>query len=543
MWVGWRGEKRGEGIFQEMSCCACLQELKEKDEIRCPDVACGAVGCTECMMANLRVMLFEEHQEPQCMQKCGVVLSRAFLMERIPSFRKEYGVYQKRRLRMIQDGLIPSSMESVVTFKRMRAEEERTSVMVEGRNKLKKQYDEACAEATRGAARVKSLRMTSGIRETVHDMHKCPLCAEFIPVMPVCPFCACDVPNWVDLHHVKAEKPTPRVQQVLCRCPVAECVGYVDLEGYCALCKSKTCVVCHGACEEGHRCDPAQVLSVQTIKKDSKLCPNTACGAAIMRIDGCTAMWCLLCGTSFDWVTLEITDAKHNPEMMKFRKGLREAGISPVAEAGCVEMALSEYEIASVRTRFEMAGLARSVNMAVVCAFTYLVCVLRDCMHKKEMKQVGAEFLGADMHREARLQFMVGEMKEAAFTDLVYRREKQAECEAELNGINNTVVAVGCDILRKLRAHQHNGSMTSKLVDTAATSIRALIEQYNTAVSAVAIVFATKANVIEFVEDGRKTPNAASVEGFISRAGHFICVSSYKGAVGTKLHTLGLRNY
>ena len=56
------------------------------------------------------------------------------------------------------------------------------------------------------------------------------------------------------------------------------------------------------------------------IIKDSKQCPK--CKNYIQRIYGCNQMFCTICHTCFNWVTLEILDKVNvnNPELINYQR-------------------------------------------------------------------------------------------------------------------------------------------------------------------------------------------------------------------------------
>lgn len=67
-------------------------------------------------------------------------------------------------------------------------------------------------------------------------------------------------------------------------------------------------------------CDDNNYKTCQMIIKDSKQCPK--CKNYIQRIYGCNQMFCTICHTCFNWVTLEILDKVNvnNPELIEYLK-------------------------------------------------------------------------------------------------------------------------------------------------------------------------------------------------------------------------------
>ncbi len=67
-------------------------------------------------------------------------------------------------------------------------------------------------------------------------------------------------------------------------------------------------------------CDDNNYRTCQMIIKDSKQCPK--CKNYIQRIYGCNQMFCTICHTCFNWVTLEILDKVNvnNPELINYQR-------------------------------------------------------------------------------------------------------------------------------------------------------------------------------------------------------------------------------
>ena len=74
------------------------------------------------------------------------------------------------------------------------------------------------------------------------------------------------------------------------------CNGHLDAQNRCMLCRTRFCTACERRMDDGHVCDPNDVLSVEALSKMTK-CPS--CGAAVERRSGCDSMTCANCGTRF----------------------------------------------------------------------------------------------------------------------------------------------------------------------------------------------------------------------------------------------------
>ena len=496
-----------------MECVSCYDSLPDKDAVKC--TSCAAIACKACMLKHLHV-LHQEHKTPICIG-CQKELGREFLMTTIPSFRKTYNTWQKERLKRSQDDRIPASLEFVGPYKRLREEEERKPLLVAKRIEAKKNYDEATKELALSTDRAEVLRITAGIKANVGDpLRHCRVCNESVTWWQGnCPTCGTPRASAAPLPAAAAAAP---VLKVLCGCPVDKCVGYVLEDGTCPVCSKTMCLACHEVAEDdGHRCDPSTVLSVAAIKTDTKLCPNTACGTPIHRIHGCNNMWCILCGTFFDWKTLAITRQAHNPEHIKFKQALNGAGITKTTTA-CNPPVGVRAAVFLART---MHAHLHTKDTATVYAVAGLLIPMQTCLTKKAAKTEDARFLNNDIHRELRLDFMIGKISEEEFADTLHRREKQAEYESELQAISNTFLAVGNELLDDIRPVQ---------CAAAVPSIEALVAQYNIAVEALAVIFATKPKSIVISYTTPAGITATAEEGWGTNTGNrFICTAKCLG--------------
>jgi hypothetical protein len=97
-------------------------------------------------------------------------------------------------------------------------------------------------------------------------------------------------------------------------CSSADCLGYLDEKGFCAVCLETTCLQCNVLKNKvtEHECQEEDVLNWQYIKTTTKPCPS--CQTRIYKITGCDQMWCTKCNHAFSWSrgTLE-RGAVHNP--------------------------------------------------------------------------------------------------------------------------------------------------------------------------------------------------------------------------------------
>jgi len=117
-------------------------------------------------------------------------------------------------------------------------------------------------------------------------------------------------------------------KQFLHKCGVADCLGSLSTAWKCEMCDTYSCSKCHAIKGENrdaeHTCDPANVASVDEIKKSTRNCPS--CATAIYKIEGCDQMFCTMpgCETAFSFLTGQReTGRVHNPHFFEMqRQGL-----------------------------------------------------------------------------------------------------------------------------------------------------------------------------------------------------------------------------
>ena len=107
----------------------------------------------------------------------------------------------------------------------------------------------------------------------------------------------------------------------LTKCPTDECLGFLNAQYNCDICKKSTCSKCFDTKEEGHECNPDTLATAEMIKKDTKGCPK--CGEMIHKSYGCDQMYCTSCHTVFSWDTGKITTGiTHNPHYFEYQRRL-----------------------------------------------------------------------------------------------------------------------------------------------------------------------------------------------------------------------------
>jgi hypothetical protein len=116
------------------------------------------------------------------------------------------------------------------------------------------------------------------------------------------------------------ERGTP-AQVIIHHCH--NCNGYVTEQsnGECILCNKMHCEKCQELSHDD-ACDPEIVKNVKEIKSNTKPCPK--CHVRVFKIEGCYQMFCVMCGTPFDWGSGKLIENEtiHNPHYAEYLRSL-----------------------------------------------------------------------------------------------------------------------------------------------------------------------------------------------------------------------------
>ena len=312
-------------------------------------------------------------------------------------------------------------------------------------------------------------------------------------------------------------------------CPAAECRGFLSTQYRCGLCRTRVCRDCHGvvvtaaqaqaAAAHGapaaqaqaavarllaeHRCDPADVASVQAIARDSKPCPR--CGAMIHRVSGCSQMYCTApgCQTAFDWDTgREVTGRIHNPHYYEFVRaaGAGGAGRRELDDIPCGGMPTLDRFLAAMRAAHAPPGTpAAAAERAplpaeVVARYADLLGAHRMAVHVEDVElrtrwrdaAAGGDAFAAN--RDLRTSFLLGDLGADDFKKELHKREKRARKVHAVAQVLAMVANVAADTYRGLVLA---GCRPPRALDEAQEQMRALREYANASLAAVAARFAS----------------------------------------------------
>jgi len=246
------------------------------------------------------------------------------------------------------------------------------------------------------------------------------------------------------------------------QCPVEECKGFLSEEWFCGMCNKYYCKKCNETLNENHECDPELVKTMELLNNDSKSCPK--CGTVIFRVDGCAQMWCTSCHTAFNWRTGEIETGRiHNPHFIEFKKKTmmsREHGDIPCG---------------GVPTFRELRE-ARATNTILQYGMV---------VHQMERELLFMNLEPYD-NLNLRIGYMLNELDEATFKNILQRQEKFKEKQRDCAYIFEMLANTGGDLLRQYvlepQRHDEIVDILHKLVSYSNEVFTTIRKRYNSAV-------------------------------------------------------------
>lgn len=236
------------------------------------------------------------------------------------------------------------------------------------------------------------------------------------------------------------EKPVKKIYNT--PCPANDCRGFLNEEYQCGLCSLWTCKKCMEIIgnnkKSNHTCNPHNIASVMLMKKDSRNCPGSGCGVQIYRIDGCPQMWCPQCHTAFDFNTGDIvknTTLIHNPHYYEY---LAATG----AIAGPAVGPLNPCHANDNRVRNGFTNLL-SIDINF---HSYIINIWRFIIQEQDYNKRPEEPI-PQSNEDIGIKYLIGEMTEKHWRELLLQREKDYHYRVDLFEIKETLLVATKDII------------------------------------------------------------------------------------------------
>lgn len=254
-----------------------------------------------------------------------------------------------------------------------------------------------------------------------------------------------------------------RVQFVR-QCPMEDCRGFLSTAWKCGICKTNICSHCHEpkintkkSEDENnnkiveHICNPDNVETANLLKKDSKPCPKCAC--MIFKISGCDQMFCTQCHTAFSWVTGRIeTRIIHNPHYFQYLRDQsngeeipRNPLDNPCAEIMPDGEAFNNQMIHYIQTNLRSIPIFVSDEGYNKRISEEIQKVIQLCNHIVTNNYQDENRINDNL--DLRIKFMMHELTDERYKQLLQSREKQNEKNHEFDMIFRTYVVAARDII------------------------------------------------------------------------------------------------
>ena len=206
-------------------------------------------------------------------------------------------------------------------------------------------------------------------------------------------------------------------RQFVAACPSESCRGFLSTAYKCGTCQVQFCPDCREERPnaESHECDPALVATIQAIVKDSRPCPS--CGMAISKVDGCDQMFCTQCDTAYSYQTGKVvTGVIHNPHYFEKMRSLH----------GSIPRQPGD-QCNAWPTFYQLPHLVRSND--------FLRGIYQAARH---LEQVGLHEYANPReptdNTDLRIRYLLNELTEARFKQMVQQRDRKRQRELEIRG-------------------------------------------------------------------------------------------------------------
>lgn len=203
-------------------------------------------------------------------------------------------------------------------------------------------------------------------------------------------------------------------------CPMDDCRGFLSTQYKCGTCQKTMCSECLTLKEtDQHVCEESNRLTAEMIKNETKPCPK--CGIRIYKIDGCDQMYCTAqtdgvhCNTAFSWKSGKIeTGTIHNPHYYELaRNGMN---LRNVGDVQCGGMPDIGWVLRTLRAlgQPELRGRLARIHAKLCEHVQYTANTCRDRIQAHERRM-----------RSLRVEYMIGKMSKAAFSEIIYKAERE----------------------------------------------------------------------------------------------------------------------
>jgi len=240
---------------------------------------------------------------------------------------------------------------------------------------------------------------------------------------------------YIKIHVLRNKTQKEEKREVVMKCPIGECRGFLSSKFHCGMCETQVCKDCHLKQDEEHKCNQDDVATVSELKRSTRPCPK--CNVRIYKTDGCDQMFCVQCHTAFSWNTgKEEQGVIHNPH---YFETLRAGGIHEIRHrqehGGC------GYIPTFYNINKRICVLSRTEQDTVQNIYQQTV----------HHRQVTLPRLVIRVNRDMdRIKYLMGDMEEKKFKQKLYVHHQSGLRRQEEHRILDSYVTISEELFREL---------------------------------------------------------------------------------------------
>lgn len=394
-----------------MECITCITEYPEEDFIKC--LMCNYSTCGKCFKYGIT----QDIKDPVCLN-CKKLINIEFILENsetewlYESFLPHLGKILVEK----EKALLPYTQEEVSKILKIK-DIQRQIRNLPSDKKLKSMFS--------GEVYL--------IEKNKKDLEKMSL------------------RNKISNYNQKEKK--SKVIELIAKCCVKNCKGYINKNFICGTCEVKVCSGCFVEEKENHKCKTEDLQLRDLLKTHSKPCPQ--CYIPIIKAGGCDQMWCTNCNTAFSWNngTIE-TGVVHNPHYYEWLSNSAEQ-VPNLENIACGELPRMRDILTILRQKnahYKTVEKIQKVHRLRV--HTEHVIIPRDLAEDRVKDNI-----------DLRVKFLLDEITEKQWINTLLNRERKRMKNRAYRQVLQLFITVITDLFRRLIVEKNIAILEKEIVN------------------------------------------------------------------------------
>ena len=248
-----------------------------------------------------------------------------------------------------------------------------------------------------------------------------------------------------------------QIRRYMAQCAHDGCGADLGSDDCCTVCHRKTCMECGVPLDDNnwttHQCN-VDVLATRTLLLQ-ECRPCVQCGALSQKVEGCPTMWCPRCHAFWNWDTGRLIETRrsgvpHNPDHRTWvANGASSTPLArEVSDLPCGGFPGHQVLKSVVLEELLMMGEVTDVTSVIFFAEN----AARHAQWMREQKYHRIEPSEVHQHPELeamRIKFLLGDMTETAFSNLLEQTERDMDFRNEIASILEAFVLCVADLLQR----------------------------------------------------------------------------------------------